>query len=200
MDFFSRYHYGVNSISITIFIPLGCIDLWIPLLIISMAFILSLTCNIVHCVIKHRKGEQMKYYNQCTVSYEQPYMEDNPIYGNLNHPILEHIDESCYEQMSNPSQRNREQIKVDSAITMCYATLNLSPKSRKKNAPPTNSQDVVRSHTDIRKILSRSSIYLNNDQLMSERQIEDNLIHDNPIRISNIIQKNKNNMGIQNES
>ncbi|XP_053560836.1 T-cell receptor-associated transmembrane adapter 1 [Bombina bombina] len=173
-------------------------EVWVPLAIVSMAFILSLTVNIVHCILKHRKGKEQKYFSECTVSYEH-YVENNPIYGNLNQPILEHIDDTCYEQMATPQERIEEEIKVEPEQQMCYAALDLSPKKHKKNRKKkinqVENQNCMEDGSSMEhgNVLSRSSIYLNTEQLTAQCNAKEDLIHDDPVRLYHLIHKTRNN-------
>ncbi|KAM4795924.1 T-cell receptor-associated transmembrane adapter 1 [Rhinophrynus dorsalis] len=177
-----------------------CKEFLVALIIMGVAFILSVTINIVCCILRHRKAKEAKYYSQSTIRYDQQYIEDNPIYGNLNQPILEHIDESCYEPMSTPHDRNRDEVKVEPVEQMCYASLDLSPKKprkiRKKKVQSTDNQNCVEDRQSIRtgNVISRSSIYLNSEQLTAESHTGEDLIHDDPIRIYHLLQNARNNV------
>ncbi|XP_063300676.1 T-cell receptor-associated transmembrane adapter 1 [Pelobates fuscus] len=165
----------------------------------SVAFVLSVTINIAYCIIKHKRGKEMKYSKECTIS-EEECIGNNQIYGNLNQPVLESVDESCYEQMSNPYQRNREAVKMEPQETMCYAALDLSPKKtrklRKKKATSLISNNCVEesSPMTINSTLSRSSIYLNSEQLAAECRREEELIHYDPVRLYKKMHKTRNYM------
>ncbi|XP_056412270.1 T-cell receptor-associated transmembrane adapter 1 isoform X1 [Hyla sarda] len=180
-----------------------CMKLLVALVIVSLAFILSLMINIVHCVKKHRKGKVVKYCSQATISYDQQYIENNPIYGNLALPFLDYDnDECCYESMATPHERNMEENQqVDPEELMCYADLDLSPKrpgkNRKKKAKIKSKQRLEELDRTNASIISRSSIYLNSEQLTAELRAHDELIHDDPVRIYHLMKKTRNNL--QNE-
>ncbi|KAM3936116.1 T-cell receptor-associated transmembrane adapter 1 [Leptodactylus fuscus] len=181
-------------------------ELLVPLVIVSLAFILSLMINIAHCVIKHRKVKVVKYSSQGTICYDQQYTENNPIYGNLSLPILDHNnDESCYEAMAAPHERNLEENQqVDPEERMCYADLDLNPKrpgkNRKKKAKPKSKQRFEESSRANVSISSRASIYLNSEQLTAEIRAEDELIHDDPVRIYHLMKKTRNNQDNEEEN
>lgn len=183
-----------------------CIELLVPLVIVSLAFILSLGINIAHCVTKQRKVKVIKYCSQGTISYDdQHYIENNPIYGNLSLPILDHNnDECCYEPMATPHERNMEKIQVYPEEQMCYADLDLSPKrpgkNRKKKAKPKSKQNFEELDRTNVSILSRSSIYLNSEQLTAEFRAEEELIHDDPVRIYHLMKKTRNNLHNEEEN
>ncbi|OCT92360.1 T-cell receptor-associated transmembrane adapter 1-like [Xenopus laevis] len=180
-----------------------CTHFHVPLGIMCMAFVISLTINIVNCVVKNKKAKKVFYYSEGTISYEPQYIETNPIYGNLNQPMLELIDDSCYEQMAAPHSSNREEIQIrqsESEEIMYYAALDLSPKKsrkiRKKGDNQTDLPGCVDEETSMENgnTLSKSSIYLNSEQLTAESNAEKDLIHDDPKRLYHIIQKSRNNM------
>uniref|UniRef100_A0A803JAJ6 T-cell receptor-associated transmembrane adapter 1 n=1 Tax=Xenopus tropicalis TaxID=8364 RepID=A0A803JAJ6_XENTR len=178
-----------------------CQPFIVPLVIMCMAFVISLTINIVYFVVKDKKAKNVFYYSEGAIGYEPQYIESNPIYGNLNQPMLEHIDDSCYEQMTAPHSSNREGVQLIQAEPeeqMCYAALDLSPKKprKKKKANQTDLQGCMDDETPMENgnILSESSIYLNSEQLTAESNAEKDLIHDDPKRLYHIIQKSRNNM------
>ncbi|XP_075708924.1 T-cell receptor-associated transmembrane adapter 1 [Rhinoderma darwinii] len=181
-----------------------CEELLVPFVIVSLAFILSLMINIAHCVIKHKKVTEMKYCSQGTISYDQRYIQNNPIYGNLILPILDHNnDDCCYEPMATPHERNMEENQqVDLEEFMCYADLDLNPKrpgkDRKKKAKPKNKQSCEELDGTNVNFLSRSSIYLNSEQLIAEA--EEELIHDDPVRIYHLMKKTKKNLDNEEEN
>ncbi|XP_077155794.1 T-cell receptor-associated transmembrane adapter 1 isoform X1 [Ranitomeya variabilis] len=148
--------------------------------------------NFIHTV------KVLKYSSQGTISFDQQYIENNPIYGNLNLPILvQNNDECCYETMANHHERNiEENQQVNPEEQMCYADLDLNPKrpgkNRKKKAKPKSIRsfkEMDRANVDI---LSRSSIYLNSEQLTAECRAEEELIHDDPVRIYHLMKATNN--------
>ncbi|KAM4044845.1 T-cell receptor-associated transmembrane adapter 1 [Anomaloglossus baeobatrachus] len=176
-----------------------------PLVIVTLAFIISLMINIAHCRVKRKKVNVMKYSSQGTISYDQQYIENNPIYGNLSLPILDqNNDECCYESMANHHERNiQENQLMDPEEQMCYADLDLNPKrpgkSRKNKAKPKS----IRTFKEVDRanvMLSRSSIYLNSEQLSAECRGEEELIHDDPVRIYHLMKKTTNNLDTEEEN
>ncbi|XP_040280850.1 T-cell receptor-associated transmembrane adapter 1 [Bufo bufo] len=184
----------------------ACVELLVPLVIISLAFILSLMINIAQCAKKHRKVKAMKYCSRVTLSYDQQYIENNPIYGNLSYPILDHNnDECCYEPMSTPHERNTEgDHQMDPEEQMCYADLDLTPKrpdkNRKKKAKMKSKRRFEEMDRTNVNILSRSSIYLNSEQLTAECRAEEELIHDDPVKIYQLMKKTRNNLDNEEEN
>ncbi|KAM5180662.1 T-cell receptor-associated transmembrane adapter 1 [Mantella aurantiaca] len=183
----------------------SCYEYLVPLVVISLAFILLLTVNIVHYAKKHNKEKELKYYSQCTISYDQQCIETNPIYGNLNQSILDPSDECCYEPMATAHERHREEVQLKTEEQTCYASLDLSPKrpgkKRRRKPKQINNQtveDIPASRNGIH--LSRSSIYLNSEQLTAECQAEEDLIHDDPIKIYHLLRKTRNDVAIEDEN
>ncbi|XP_063807001.1 T-cell receptor-associated transmembrane adapter 1 [Pseudophryne corroboree] len=183
----------------------NCFDLLVPLVIISLAFLISLTINIVHCVMKHRKEKDSKYYSPCNISYDQQYIETNPIYGNLNQSMLDHTDECCYEPMATPQERNRQETQVECEEPMFYASLNLSPKRpgrkrKKKTRPISNPSCAEDKSASTNNILSTSSIYLNSEQLTAECIAGNDLLHDDPVKVYHLLKKTRNNMAMEDKN
>ncbi|XP_072271373.1 T-cell receptor-associated transmembrane adapter 1 [Pyxicephalus adspersus] len=182
-----------------------CLGYLIPLVAISLAFIFLLTINIVHYVKKHRKEKELKYYSQCTISYDQQCIETNPIYGNLNQPIHDPVDECCYEPMATAYERNREEVQLEAEEQTCYASLDLSPKrpgKKRSKKPKQISHQTAedRPASSNGKLLSGPSIYLNSEQLTAECQAEEDLIHDDPVRIYHLLRKTRKNVVIEHEN
>ncbi|XP_071989172.1 T-cell receptor-associated transmembrane adapter 1 isoform X1 [Engystomops pustulosus] len=183
-----------------------CVELLVLLVLVSLAFLLSITINIVHCTRKHRKVKAMKYSSQGTISYDHQYIENNPIYGNLSLPILDHItDECCYEPMATSHERNMaENQQVDPEEQMCYADLDLDPKrtgkNRKKKAKPKSKQNFEEFDRANVSALSRSSIYLNSEQLTAEYIAQNELIHDDPERLYHLMKKTRHTLDNEDEN
>ncbi|XP_068121428.1 T-cell receptor-associated transmembrane adapter 1 isoform X2 [Hyperolius riggenbachi] len=143
-------------------------------------------------------GKEMKYYSQCTISYDQ-CIENNPIYGNLDQLILEETEAYCYEPMATAHERHQEDVQLEPEEQTCYASLDLSPKrpgkNRRKKPKPIKHQNMEDKPVSVNgKILSRPSIYLNSEELTAECQAEEDLIHDDPVRIYPSLQKTRKNV------
>ncbi|NXS10194.1 TRAT1 protein, partial [Neodrepanis coruscans] len=169
---------------------MGChFSVWGVLAFLSLALIVSLILNILHCLKKTRSNVccELKVFFHSPSSYDDYPTEDYPVYGNLNPDVLE---ECCYEQMKSQPQRPVNQLQVDSASQMCYASLDHSIKGkrrkprRKKN--PTLEEDEGRSCNPT-VMASKVSIYLNSEQLAAENTAKVEAIHDDPIRLMGLI-------------
>ncbi|XP_066196658.1 T-cell receptor-associated transmembrane adapter 1 isoform X2 [Sylvia atricapilla] len=165
-------------------------SVWGVLAFLSLALLVSLTLNITHC-IKNRKAKMYKDYEENDPSYDAYHTDDYPVYGNLNQDILE---DCCYEQMKCQPQRPVNQLQVESADQMCYASLDHSVKGkrrkpRKKKDPSLEEDEEERSSNPM--VASKVSIYLNSEQLAAENTAKVEAIHDDPIRLMGLIHNKK---------
>ncbi|NWS74096.1 TRAT1 protein, partial [Crotophaga sulcirostris] len=161
-------------------------SVWGALAFLSLALVVSLILNISH----YMKKKQEVFFHSLS-SYDDYYTEDNPVYGNLSQDILE---ECCYEQMKSQPQRPVNQLQVEDASQMCYASLDHSAKGkrrkpRRKNDPSLE-EDEERSSNPTR-MASKVSIYLNSEQLAAENTANTEAIHDDPIRLMGLIHTTK---------
>ncbi|NXW88167.1 TRAT1 protein, partial [Alopecoenas beccarii] len=155
-------------------------SVWGVLAFLSLALVVSLILNISH-YMKKKQG-----------NFDDYYTEDDPVYGNLNQDILE---ECCYEQMKSQPQRPVNQLQVESANQMCYASLDHSVKGkrrkpRRKKGPSLEEDEEERSSNPTM-MTSKVSIYLNSEQLAAENTADTEAIHDDPIRLMGLIHTTK---------
>lgn len=172
-------------------------SIWGVLAFLSLALLVSLTLNISHCM-KKKQAKMHKDYEENNPSYDGYDTEDYPVYGNLNQDILE---ECCYEQMKSQPQRPVNQLQVESANQMCYASLNHSAKGkcrkpRRKKDPSLEDEEERSSNP---RVASKVSIYLNSEQLAAENTAKVEAIHDDPIRLMGLIHNTKGENRICNE-
>ncbi|NXJ61495.1 TRAT1 protein, partial [Rostratula benghalensis] len=168
-------------------------SVWGVLAFLSLALIVSLILNILH-YMKRKQGNifcELKLFFHSPSSYDDYYTEDDPVYGNLNQDILE---ECCYEQMKSQPQRPVNQLQVESANQMCYASLDHSVKGkrrkpRRKTDPSLQGGEEERSSNPTT-VASKVSIYLNSEQLAAENTAVE-AIHDDPIRLMGLIHPTK---------
>ncbi|NXN20467.1 TRAT1 protein, partial [Nycticryphes semicollaris] len=165
-------------------------SVWGVLAFLSLALIVSLILNILH-YMKKKEGKQYGLSARNGVDYDDYYTEDDPVYGNLNQDILE---ECCYEQMKSQPQRPVNQLQVESANQMCYASLDHSVKGkrrkpRRKTDPSLQGGEGERSSNPTM-VTSKVSIYLNSEQLAAENTSVE-AIHDDPIRLMGLIHPTK---------
>lgn len=124
-----------------------------------------------------------------TQSYDDCYTGDDPVYGNLSQDVLE---ECCYEQMKSQPQRPVNELQVESADQMCYASLDHSTKGkrrkpRRKKDPPLEDEEERLSKSTI--TASKVCIYLNSEQLAAENTANVEAIHDDPVRLMGLIHR-----------
>ncbi|NXU54232.1 TRAT1 protein, partial [Turnix velox] len=168
-------------------------SVWGILAFLSLALVVSLTMNILHCM-KKKQGNifcELKVFFHCPSSYDDHYTEDDAVYGNLNQEILE---EYCYEQMKSQPQRPANQVQVESANQMCYASLDHSIKGKcrkpRRKADPSLEGDEEERSSNPTTTASQASIYLNSQQLAAENTVVE-AIHDDPIRLIGLIHNAK---------
>ncbi|NXF46332.1 TRAT1 protein, partial [Oceanites oceanicus] len=169
-------------------------SVWGVLAFLSLALVVSLILNISH-YMKKKQGNifcELKVFFHSPSSYDDYYTEDDPVYGNLNQDILE---ECCYEQMKSQPQRPVNQLQVESANQMCYASLDHSVKGnrrkpRRKKDPSLEEDEEERSSKPTM-MASKVSIYLNSEQLAAENTANVEAIHDDPIRLMGLIHTTK---------
>ncbi|XP_027739056.1 T-cell receptor-associated transmembrane adapter 1 [Empidonax traillii] len=170
---------------------MGChFSVWGVLAFLSLALIVSLTLNISQ-YLKKKRDKMHKDYEENNPSYDDYPTEDDPVYGNLNQDTLE---ECCYEQMKSQPQRPVNQLQVESASQMCYASLDHSVKGkrrkpRRKKDPSLEEEEKRSSNPAMR--ASEVSIYLNSEQLAAENTAKVEAIHDDPIRLMGLIHSAK---------
>ncbi|XP_068019167.1 T-cell receptor-associated transmembrane adapter 1 isoform X2 [Melanerpes formicivorus] len=160
---------------------------WGVLAFLSLALVVSLVLNIVHCM-KKKRAKMHKDYEDNSPSYGASYTEDGPVYGNLNQGISE---ECCYEQMKSQPQRPLNQLQVEPATQMCYASLDHSVKGkrrkpRRRQSPSLQGDEEERSPNHTTRA-SKACIYLNSEQLAAENTGNVEAIHDDPIRLMSLI-------------
>ncbi|NXS53957.1 TRAT1 protein, partial [Brachypteracias leptosomus] len=162
-------------------------SVWGVLAFLSLALIFSLILNITH-YMKKKQAKMYKDYEDNSPSYGDYSTEEDPVYGNLNQNALE---ECCYEQMKSQPQRPVNQLQVESANQMCYASLDHSVKGkrrkpRRKTDPSLQGDEEQRSANNTM-TTSKVSIYLNSEQLAAENTANVEAIHDDPIRLMGLV-------------
>ncbi|XP_026711110.1 T-cell receptor-associated transmembrane adapter 1 [Athene cunicularia] len=162
-------------------------SVWAVLAFLSLSLVVSLILNISH-YMKKKKAKKYKDYEDNSPSYDDYYTEDDPVYGNLNQDILE---ECCYEQMKSQPQRPVNQLQVESASQMCYASLDHSVKGKRRkprrNKNPSLQEDREERSSTTATMASKVSIYLNSEQLAAENTEHVEAIHDDPIRLMGLM-------------
>lgn len=164
-------------------------SVWGVLAFLSLALIFSLILNISHYMKKKQEAKMYKDNEENTQSCDDCNTGYDPVYGNLSQNILE---ECCYEQMKSQPQRPVNELQVESADQMCYASLDHSSKGkrrkpRRKKDPPLEDEEGRLSKSNI--TASKVCIYLNSEQLAAENTANIEAIHDDPIRLMGLIHR-----------
>ncbi|XP_008839655.1 T-cell receptor-associated transmembrane adapter 1 [Nannospalax galili] len=174
----------------------GCpFFLWGLLAFLGLALVISLIFNISHYVEKQRQDKMYRYSDDYIPRDDEYYVEDIPIYGNLDNTIPEPMDENCYEQMKarpqrpvNDTQEATPSAQVPAEAQTCYASLDLSIKGkrRKPRKPNTNLSDREK---DVHLCAMEASISHTNlaDSFLPEFQAVEENIHDDPARLFGLI-------------
>ncbi|XP_012375498.1 T-cell receptor-associated transmembrane adapter 1 [Dasypus novemcinctus] len=167
---------------------------WGLLVFFCLALVISLIFNISHYVKKQKQGEIYKYSDDFIPRIDEYYIEDTPIYGNLDNVVPEPVDENCYEQMKAHPMRSlnkQEAAPATQAVSdtqMCYASLdhNYKGKCRKPRKPNTHLLDKDKDEQLHATDASISKTTLVDSLPPESQEIEEN-IHDDPIRLFELI-------------
>ncbi|XP_051499033.1 T-cell receptor-associated transmembrane adapter 1 [Apus apus] len=166
-------------------------SVWGVLAFLSLALVVSLILNISH-YMKNKQAKLYKDYEENRPRYNDYHTEDDPVYSNLNQNNLE---ECCYEQMTSQPERPVNELQVESANQMCYASLDHSIKGkyrkpRRKKDPSLEDDEAERS-SNPSTMASKVCIYLNSEQLAAEDMAHIEAVHDDPIRLMGLIRTTK---------
>ncbi|XP_041127870.1 T-cell receptor-associated transmembrane adapter 1-like [Polyodon spathula] len=170
-----------------------CATPWVIVCLTVIALIISLCIHILTYHTRRKKEKKPITYRDYEPSFLEPeYIDDNPIYGNINPEVVEveEVPEVCYEQMNikAPVRVQRER-KAAAEHKMCYASLELSAQKKQGKRGKKNSLDFV--DTDMeRNMPSRTnSMYLNSQQLADGNG--DEAIHEDPSLLLSMINTNR---------
>uniref|UniRef100_A0A8C2QK61 T cell receptor associated transmembrane adaptor 1 n=1 Tax=Cricetulus griseus TaxID=10029 RepID=A0A8C2QK61_CRIGR len=171
----------------------GCpFYLWGLLAFLGLALVISLIFNISHYVDKRRRDKMMyRYPDDYIPRVDEYYVEDTPIYGNLNNMIPEQMDEDCYEQMkarpqrsASDSQEATASAQVPAEDQMCYATLDHSFKGKRRRPRKQNANFSDR-EKDAQVCAMDASISQIN--FPPDNQAVEESVHDDPARLFGLI-------------
>ncbi|XP_040340373.1 T-cell receptor-associated transmembrane adapter 1 isoform X1 [Herpailurus yagouaroundi] len=168
---------------------------WVILAFLGLALIVSLIFNISHYVEKQRQGKMYR----CTEDYipreDEYYIEDTPIYGNLDDVVPEPVDENCYEQMKARPERSANELQKATAPAQTteeaqvFYSLVDHNSERKRRKPKKQNTDL--SHKDEETQLCAADAILSNttsvDNFPFESQEVEENVHDDPIRLFGLI-------------
>ncbi|XP_008571240.1 PREDICTED: T-cell receptor-associated transmembrane adapter 1 [Galeopterus variegatus] len=174
----------------------GCpFFLWGLLVFLGLALVISLIFNISHLVEKQRQDKVYRYSDDYIPRDDEYYIEDTPVYGNLNNISPEPVDENCYEQMKaqpeisvNEMQEHTPSAQAMAETQMCYASLNHSFKGKhrkpRKQNPYLSDKDEDEQLHALHTSVSKSTLV---DRFSPENQAIEENIHDDPIRLFGLI-------------
>lgn len=168
---------------------------WIIVAFLGLALLISLIFNISHYVEKQRQGNVYGYSEDYIPREDEYYIEDTPIYGNLDDIVPAPVDENCYEQMkarpercTNELQEATPPAQATEEAQMFYASLDHSCEGKRRMPREDNSylldQDEAGQLQAVDASLSKTTL-VDNFPLESQ-EIEEN-VHDDPIRLFGLI-------------
>ncbi|XP_019506717.1 PREDICTED: T-cell receptor-associated transmembrane adapter 1 [Hipposideros armiger] len=172
---------------------------WAILASLVLALVISMIFNISHYVEKKRQDKICRYPDDYFPREDEYYIEDTPIYGNLNNVVPEPIDENCYVQMKgqpvrsvNEPQEASPPAQATNETQMFYASLdhNFKGKRRKPKKQDTNlsDQDEDGQLPGLHASISKTTLV---DSFPPESQETEENIHDDPIRLFGLIRGRK---------
>ncbi|XP_016051170.1 PREDICTED: T-cell receptor-associated transmembrane adapter 1 [Miniopterus natalensis] len=167
---------------------------WAIIASLVLALVLSLIFNVSHYVEKQRQGKIYRYSEDYITREDDYYIEDTPIYGNLDNVVPEPMDENCYEQMkARPERSVNERQAAPPAQTideaqMFYASLNHNyegkyRKPRKQNTYMSDKNEDELLH-GMNASVSQTTLV---DSFPPESQATEENIHDDPVRLFGLI-------------
>ncbi|XP_008063580.1 T-cell receptor-associated transmembrane adapter 1 [Carlito syrichta] len=174
----------------------GCpFFLWGLLAFLGLALLISLIFNISHYVEKQRQDKMYRNSDDYIPRVNEYYIEDTPIYGNLDDMTSEPLDENCYEQMKAQPERSVNEMQEASSSAQaiaetqtCYASLDHSFKGKRRK--PKKQKNHL-SNKDENEQLHAMDVNVSEtalvDSFSPETQTIEENIHDDPIRLFGLI-------------
>nr|XP_004663999.2 T-cell receptor-associated transmembrane adapter 1 [Jaculus jaculus] len=168
----------------------GCpFFLWGLLAFSGLALLISLIFNIFHCIEKQRGDKTYRYPDEYIPRDDEYYVEDTPIYGNLDH-FPEALDENCYEQMKarpvvTDMQEAIPSAQVPTEAQLCYASFDHSLKGKRRK-PREQATDRDKGGR-LRVVDTRASHTHLVERLPPESPATEENIHDDPVRLFGLI-------------
>uniref|UniRef100_A0A8C8TPU4 T cell receptor associated transmembrane adaptor 1 n=2 Tax=Peromyscus maniculatus bairdii TaxID=230844 RepID=A0A8C8TPU4_PERMB len=174
----------------------GCpFFLWGLLAFFGLALVISLIFNISHYVEKQQQDKMYRYCDDYIPRAEEYYVEDTPIYGNLDNIIPEAMDEDCYEQMKARPQRSASDMQEAPTSgqgraedQMCYATLDHSFKGKRRR-PRKQNTNLLDREKDAQVCAMDANISQINlvESSPPDNQAVEESVHDDPARLFGLI-------------
>uniref|UniRef100_A0A673UGF5 T cell receptor associated transmembrane adaptor 1 n=1 Tax=Suricata suricatta TaxID=37032 RepID=A0A673UGF5_SURSU len=141
-------------------------------------------------------GKMYKYTEDYIPREDEYYIEDTPIYGNLDDVVPEPVDENCYEQMKARPERSANELQeatpptqVTEEAQIFYAFVDHSSegKRRKTKKQNTDLSDKDKENplcAPVDAILSKTTPV---ESFPPESQEVEESVHDDPIRLFGLI-------------
>ncbi|XP_028715618.1 T-cell receptor-associated transmembrane adapter 1 isoform X2 [Peromyscus leucopus] len=168
--------------------------LWGLLAFFGLALVISLIFNISHYVEKQQQDKMYRYCDDYIPRAEEYYVEDTPIYGNLDN-IIPAMDEDCYEQMKARPQRSASDTQEAPTSgqgraedQMCYATLDHSFKGKRRR-PRKQNANLLDREKDAQVCAMDANISQINlvENSPPDNQAVEESVHDDPARLFGLI-------------
>lgn len=177
------------------------IFVWGLLAFLGLSLIMSLIFNVSYWVEKQRQGKTYDYTDDYIPRADEYYIEDAPIYGNVDNVLSGPTDESCYEQMKARPERaiNEKQecspTQAEADTHMCYASLDhsIKGKRRKPKSHFSHKDENEKLHAVDTRLPKNNSV----PSFREERDVLEENIHDDPIRLFGLIHAKKEQISMQ---
>ncbi|XP_051005971.1 T-cell receptor-associated transmembrane adapter 1 [Acomys russatus] len=173
--------------------------LWGLLFFFGLALVISLIFNISHYVEKQRRDKMYRYSEDYIPRTDEYYVEDTPIYGNLENIIPEEMDEGCYEQMKAQPQRPASEFQEAAASAtvlaeaqLCYASLDHSVKGKRRRPRKQNADLSDRGKDEQVNTMNANVSQVDLvESFPPDNQAVEESIHDDPARLFGLIRAKK---------
>ncbi|XP_074070542.1 T-cell receptor-associated transmembrane adapter 1 [Macrotis lagotis] len=174
---------------------------WGLLAFLGLFLIISLIFNVSYWMEKKRQDFIDDYSDGYIPRDDEYYTEDAPIYGNLDNVLSGPTDESCYEQMKARPERVVNEKQEPSSMQekpdtqMCYASLDHSFKGKRRKPKPrfSDKDENEKLHAVDTRLPENNSIH----SFREERDLSEENIHDDPIRLFGLIHAKREQISMQ---
>ncbi|XP_051841217.1 T-cell receptor-associated transmembrane adapter 1 [Antechinus flavipes] len=174
---------------------------WGLLAMVGLSLIISLIFNVSYWMEKQRRDKIYDYQDDYIPEDDEYYIEEAPIYGNLDNVLSGPAEESCYEQMKARPERvvNEKQelcpMQAEADTQMCYAILDHSfkVKCRKPEVYFSDKDENEKLHAVDTELPKNNSI----QNFREEIDVSEENIHDDPIRLFGLIHAKREQISMQ---
>ncbi|KAF0877228.1 DZIP3 ligase, partial [Crocuta crocuta] len=168
---------------------------WVILAFLGLALMVSLIFNISHYVEKQRQGKMYRHTEDYIPREDEYYIEDTPIYGNLDAVVPEPVDENCYEQMKARPERSANELQeatpptqVTEEAQMFYALVDHSCEGKRRKPRKQNTD--LSDKDEEKPLCAADAIFPKTTPVdsfpLESQEVEEN-VHDDPIRLFGLI-------------